>query len=143
MPQKMRPCLAYGDDEPSNKKSPALPGFINRLQLDSVAPGERNLFETAAAKALRGSRDRLAAERTVELHRGLVVGQRPDHQALQSALRQIAPRRGEQPAAETQALILRAQIQLVDLAVIEQAARAVAAVVGVARDVVAERENGN
>ena len=77
----------------------------------------------------------------VELDRRIVVRQRPDHQALQPALREIAARRGEQAAAEAEPLILRAQIELVDLAVIEQAARTVAAVVGVAGDLVAERQD--
>ena len=85
----------------------------------------------------------LAAQRAVEFHRRLVVRQRPHHQALQPALREVAPRRGEQAAAEAEPLILRPQIELVDLAVVEQAARAVAAVVGVARDLVAERQDGD
>src|SRR5262249_15444393 len=66
-----------------------------------------------------------------------------DHEALHAALHEIAPRSGEQPPAETQPLKLGAQVELVDLAVIVQAARPVAAVVGVARDGVAERQQRN
>jgi hypothetical protein len=40
-------------------------------------------------------------------------------------------------------LILRAKIQFVDFAFIKQAARAIAAVIGVARDLIAESENGD
>src|ERR1043165_7081111 len=105
---------------------------------DSVLPPERDLIETLGPEAFRRARHRAAAERLVETDRRVVVGERPDHQALQSALRQIAPRRREQPPAETQPLKFRAEIELVDLAVVEQAARAVAAVVGVARDAIAE-----
>src|SRR4029077_778386 len=79
-----------------------------------------------------------AAERLVERNRRLVVAERPDHQALQSALREVAPRRREQPPAEAEPLELRAEIELVDLAVVEQAARAIAPVVGIARDAIAE-----
>src|SRR5262249_35218347 len=53
---------------------------------------------------------------------------------------EVAPRRREQPPAEAQPLEFGAQIELVDLAVILQAACAVAAVIGVARDGVAERQ---
>jgi hypothetical protein len=48
-------------------------------------------------------------------------------------LHQVALGRGEKPAAETEALKLGAQIELVDLAFEMQAARAVAAVIGIAR----------
>ena len=89
-------------------------------------------------EALRRPRDRAAAERLVERDRRLVVAERPDHEALQSALRQIATRGREQPAAEAEALEFRAEIKLVDLAVIEQAARAIAPVVGITRDSIAE-----
>src|SRR5438445_12752591 len=77
----------------SKQKARHCRAWFYRLQLASVAPGKRYLFETAPAKALRRPRDRLAAERLVELHRRLVVGQRPDHHALQSALREVAARR--------------------------------------------------
>ena len=78
-----------------------------------------------------------------ELDRGLVVRQRPDHEALQAALREVAARRREQLAAEAQPLEFRPQVKLVDLAVVVEAARAVAAVVGVARDRIAEGEDGD
>ena len=84
------------------------------------------------------ARHRLAAERAVEFDRVLVFRQRPHDQRFQRALRQIAPRGGEQPAAEAEPLEFRPQIKLVDLAVIVEAARAVAAVIGVAGDLVAE-----
>src|SRR5947207_2825855 len=84
---------------------------------------------------------RCAAARAVEADRRLVVGQRPDHQAVQSALHEVATRGGEQLAAEAETLEFRPQIKLVDLAVVVQAARAVAAVVGVARDAIAESQH--
>src|SRR5262249_48944648 len=82
----------------------------------------------------------LSAQRAIELDGWLVVGQRPDHQALDAALGEVTPRRAEQAAAETKALVLWAQIELVDLALVGEAAGAVAAVVGVARNSVAEHE---
>src|SRR5262249_53223812 len=66
--------------------------------------------------------------------------QRPHHQALHPALHEIAPRRGEQAPAEAEPLELGPQVKLVDLAIVMQAARPVAAVVGVTRDGVAERQ---
>ena len=56
---------------------------------------------------------------------------------------EILARGGEQPAAEAEALEFGPQIKLVDLAVVEQAASAVAAVVGVAGDLVAELQDGD
>src|SRR6185436_18728326 len=79
-----------------------------------------------------------AAERLVEPDRRLVVGQRPDHQALEPALREVAPRRSEQPPPETQPLEFGAKVKLVDLAIVEQAARAIAPIVRIARDAIAE-----
>ena len=73
----------------------------------------------------------------------VVVGKRPHHQALQAALDQILARGGEQAAAEAQSLEFGPQIKLVDLAVVEQAARAVASVIGVAGNAVAELQDGD
>src|SRR5438477_12093536 len=108
------------------------------MTLASVLPAERDLIEALLPEAFRGARDRAAAERLVERNRRLVIAERPDHQTFQSALREVAARRGEQPPAEAEALELRAEIELVDLAVVEQAAGAVAPVVGIARDAIAE-----
>ena len=115
----------------------------NRARRRSAVPGVGDLIERLGAKALRGARDRAAAERAIKFHRRFVVGKRPDHQALQAALREILARGGKQPAAETEALELGPQIDLVNLAVIKQAARAIAPVIGVAGDVVAELQDGN
>ena len=106
-------------------------------------PGVGDLIERLGAELLRRARDRAAAERAIEFHRRLVVGQRPDHEALQAALHQILARGGEQSAAEAEPLEFRTQIKLVDFAVIEQAARAVAAVIGVAGDRLAELQDGD
>src|ERR1700744_1209155 len=75
----------------------------------SVGPGERDLVERLRPELLRGARDHTAAERAIEFGGGIVVGERPDHHALQAALRQIALGRGEQAAAETESLELRPQ----------------------------------
>ena len=115
---------------------------LDRTDYSAVAvPGVGDLVEHLGAEPLRGARDRAAAQRAIELDRGLVVRQRPDHEALQAALREVAARRREQLAAEAEPLEFRPQIELVDLAVVVEAARAVAAVVGVARDRIAERED--
>src|SRR5664280_320698 len=106
-------------------------------------PGVGDLVERLGAKALRGAGDRAAAERAIEFHRRLVIGQRPHHQALQAALHEVLARGGEQAAAEAQPLELRTQIKLVDFAVIEQAARPIAPVVGVASNLVAELQDGD
>src|SRR5882762_1298883 len=94
----------------------------------SIGPGEGDLVERLGPEFLRRARDHTAAERAVELRRGIVVGERPDHHALQAALQQVAPCGGEQPAAEAETLKFRPQIKLVDLAFEVQAARTVAAV---------------
>src|SRR3974390_2962518 len=56
---------------------------------------------------------------------------------------QILARGGKQAAAEAQALIFGTQIELVNFAVIEQAARAVAPVIGVTGDVFSELQDGD
>ena len=91
-------------------------------------------------EALGGTRNRAAAERAIELDGRIVVGQRPDHQAAQAALGEIAPGRGEQPAAEAQALEFRPQVEFIDLAVVGEAAGAVAAVIGVTGDALGEHQ---
>src|SRR5262249_27304940 len=106
----------------------------------SGVPGEGDLVEGLLAESLRGAGDRAPAERAVKLDGGIVVGERPNHETAQAALGKIAPRRGEQPPSEPQPLKFRPQIQLVDLAVIGQAARAVAAVIGVAGDAVGKHQ---
>src|SRR6202140_3520671 len=113
----------------------------NDKKQSSVAPGEGNLVERFGPELLRGAGDHAAAQRPVKLRRRFVVGQRPDYHALQAALQEVAARGGEQPAAEAEALKFGAQIKLVDLAFEMQAARAVAAVIGIARDLVAEHQH--
>src|SRR5262249_55808265 len=66
----------------------------------SVRPGEGALIEGARAEAFERAGHRLAAERPVETYRLLVIRERPYDEALQPALRQVTPRRGEQLAAE-------------------------------------------
>src|SRR5207247_8748904 len=100
------------------------PGLLGRpdkpgddvLPDGSGLPGERHLVERLVAEALGGTRNRAAAERAIELDGRIVVGQRPDHQAAQAALGEIAPGRGEQPAAEAQALEFRPQVAFIALA---------------------------
>src|SRR6516162_3866414 len=93
-------------------------GWVSKDDTSSAGPGEGDFVEGAGAEAFGGAGHRLAAERPVEADRRLVVRERPDHQALQSALHQVAPRRGEQLAAEAEALEFRPQVKLVDLAVV-------------------------
>src|SRR5215813_1489687 len=109
-----------------------------RRRTRSAGPGEGDFVEGAGAEAFGGTSHRLATERPVEADRRLVVRERPNHQALQSALHQVAPRRGEQLAAEAEALEFRPQVKLVDLAVVIQAAGAIAAVIGVTGHAFAE-----
>src|SRR5205807_10549453 len=108
-----------------------------------IGPGERDLVERFGPELFRGARDHPAAERTIKLRRRVVVRERPHHHALQPALQQVAPCRGEQPAAEAETLEFRAQVELVDFTFEMQAAGAVAAVVGVARDLVAEHQHAD
>src|SRR5262249_38490628 len=96
----------------------------------SIGPGEGDLVERFRPEFFQGTRHHAAAEGAVEFGCGLVVGERPDHHAPQPALREVALGRGEQTSAEAEALEFRAQIQLVDLALKMQTARAVAAVIG-------------
>src|SRR5205807_9050182 len=85
----------------------------------------------------------LAAESAIELDRILVLRELPHEQRFQRALRQIAPRRREQAPAEAQALEFRPQIKFVDFAVIIEAARPVAPVIGIACDLVAKLKERN
>src|ERR1700687_2410336 len=87
-----------------------------RKRPPSVGPGAGALVERLGSEFLGTARDHAAAEGTVKLRRRIVVGERPDHHALQPALQQVAPCRGEQPAAEAETLKFRPQIKLVDLA---------------------------
>src|SRR5271155_4292670 len=109
----------------------------------SAIPAERHLIEHASAEFFRTARHRLAAERAVELDRGLVLRKRPDDERFQRALRQIAARGGEQAPAEAEPLEFRPQVKLVKLAVIIQAARPVAPVIGIAGDLVAKLQQRN
>src|SRR6185312_2418132 len=109
----------------------------------SVGPGEGDFIERFGPEFLRGAGYHPAAERAVELRRRVVVRERPNHHALQPALHQIAPGGGEQAAAKAEALEFRPQIELVDLAFEMQAAGAVAAVIGVARHLVAEHQHAD
>ena len=92
------------------------------------------------AESLGRAGDRTAAKRAIELDRRIVVGKRPHDQAAQPALSQIATRRGEQAPAEPEPLKFRAQVKFVDFAVVGEAASAVAAVIRVTGDAVAEHE---
>src|SRR5207249_10955986 len=70
--------------------------------------------------------------------RRLVVGERPDDEALQPALRKVAPRRREQAAAKPQPLKFRAEVKLVDFAVVKKTACAIAAVIRITGNAIAE-----
>src|SRR6195256_6901052 len=110
---------------------------------NSIGPGEGDLVERLGPEFLRRARDHAATEGAVKLRRDMVVGERPDPHALQAALQQVAPCGSEQPAAEAETLKFRPQIKLVDLAFEVQAARAVAAVIGITRDLVAEHQHAD
>src|SRR5262249_4409486 len=109
----------------------------------SGPPGEGHLVEGTAAELFRRASYRAAPQRAVELNRRLVVRQSPDDQAFQTALGEVAASRGKKTAAEAKPLQLRPQLVFVTLAVLEQAARPIAPVVGIAGDAVAEPEKGN
>src|SRR5439155_2215705 len=109
----------------------------------SALPGEGHLVEHLAAEALGGTCDRLAANRAVELDRGSVIRQSPYYQAVQPALPKIAAYGGEQFAAEAKTLELGTQIELVDFAIIVEAAGAIAPVIGVSRHGLAEHQDGD
>src|SRR6185437_13023514 len=74
---------------------------------------------------------------------GIVVRERPDYHALQAALGEVALGGGEQAAAEAEALEFRTQIQLVDFAFEMQAAGTVAAVIGIACDLLAKHQHAD
>src|SRR5690348_541215 len=116
---------------------------IYEEQQISPLPGVGDLVEGLGAEAFRGTRDRAAAERTIEFHRRLVVRERPHDEAFQPALHEILARGGEQPASKAETLIFGPQIEFVDFAVVEQAARAIATVIGIAGNVLAELQNGD
>src|SRR5579859_5087541 len=99
----------------------------NEARWRLIGPGEGDLVERLRPESFRRTRHHAAAERAIKFGGGIVVRERPDHHALQAALRQIALGGGEQAAAEAEALEFRAQIKLVDFAFEMQAAGAVAA----------------
>src|SRR5258708_23056194 len=109
----------------------------------STGPGESDLVERLGPEFFRAAGDHTATQRPIKLCRGIVVGERPDHHALQPTLQQVAPCRGEQPAAEAEPLKLGPQVKLIYLAFEVQAAGAVAAVVRIARDLVAEHQHAD
>src|SRR6516165_6645374 len=108
----------------------------NRARQRLVRPGEGDFVERFRPELFGRARHHAAAERAIEFGGGVVVGQRPDHHALQPALPEVALGGREQAAAETKPLELGPQVKLVDLALEMQAARAVAAVIRVAGDLV-------
>src|SRR3979411_1288383 len=114
---------------------------VLRARQSSIGPGEGDLVERLGPEFLRRTRNHAAAERPVKLRGGIVVGQRPDRHALEAALQQIASRGGKQPAAEAETLKFRPQVKLVDFAFEMQAACAVAAVIGIASDLVTENQH--
>src|SRR5262249_58918928 len=83
---------------------------------------------------------RAAAERAIDVERRIVVRERQHHEAAQPALCEIAPCRGEKAPAEPETLKFRPQVQLVDFAVVGEAAGAVATVVGGTGDTIAEHQ---
>src|SRR5215471_8786706 len=133
-PYESSPC------EPGpTRHSRAGQAFENRL----VGPGEGDLVERFWPEALRRACDHAPAERTVKLGGRIVIRQRPHHHALQAALGEIAARRVEQAPAETETLEFRTQIELVDFALEMQAARAVAAIIGIAGHLVAKHQHAD
>src|SRR5579862_2695295 len=106
-------------------------------------PGVGDLIERLGAETLGGAGNGAAAERAVKFHCRFVIGQRPYHQALEPALRQVLARGREQPAAKSEALEFRPQVKLVDFAVIEQAARAISSVIGITGEGFAELQHGD
>src|SRR4051812_48532526 len=104
-------------------------------------PAEGDLLQRGVAEALDGRIDRLAAEAPVEAAGALIVGERPDDQALDVVAGEIAPDGIEQPPAEADALIFGAQVEFEDLALERQAGGAIAAIGRVAGDDAAEREH--
>src|SRR5579863_7909935 len=76
-------------------RGPNRPCFESSKLRSSVGPGEGDLVERLGPELLRGARHHAAAQRAVKFRRAIVVGERPDHHALQAALQQVAPRRGE------------------------------------------------
>ena len=64
-------------------------------RLNSAIPAESDFIEHAGAEFFRGTGDRLAAKRAIELDRGLVLRQRPYDQGFEPALKKIAAHRSE------------------------------------------------
>src|SRR5262245_9279133 len=97
--------------------SPAMTWRVRLFQCGSVSrsvlPGVGDLVQGLAAEPLGGARDRAAAEIAVEIDRGFIVGQCPDHQAVHAALSEIAPRRLKQLAAKAETLKFGPQIELI------------------------------
>src|SRR4051812_10565625 len=81
----------------TKRSGPENPPRTTRCSL--VLPAERDFIQALGAELFRRARDRAAAESAIEADRRFIVGERPDDETFQTALRQITPRRGEQAAA--------------------------------------------
>src|SRR5262245_2530548 len=108
-----------------------------------AGPGEGDLVERFRPEPLRGACYHAPAKRAIKFRCRIVIGERPDHHALEAALPEVAARGIEQPAAEAEALKFGSQIELVDFAFEMQAAGAIAAVIGVTRHLVAEHQHAD
>ena len=97
---------------------------LQRL-LAAAAPGVGDLGELHVTEALAGTGDLASPGVAIELAGIVVLGERPDDDAVEAEPGQLAPRGEEQPRAEADALILGQEIDLVDLALLDEVAGAV------------------
>src|SRR5687768_15709370 len=95
-------------------------------------PDEGDLFQGLLVEYLDPFGGVAAAGPLVEGKCAAIVFERPDHHALQPGRGELFAGGGKQPAAEPDALIFRPQVELVDFALLREAAGAVAAQRGVA-----------
>src|ERR1700743_2867946 len=72
-----------------------------------ICPGEGDLVERLRPEPFRGAPHHPPDKRAIEFGGTIVVGERPDHHALQTALHEVTLGRREQAAAEAQPLELR------------------------------------
>jgi hypothetical protein len=103
-------------------------------------PGECDFIKRAGAEPFGRARHGAAAQRPIEFDGRVVVGQRPHHQAFETALAEVAPCCGEQTPAKAQSLEFGPQIELVNFSVVRQATGAVAPIIRVTGNPVAEHE---
>src|SRR5262249_32268020 len=100
-----------------------------------------DLGQCGVAEAFIGPRNLAAAGVAVKAAGAFVVGERPDHHGVESETAELPARGEEQARPEADPLILREEVDLVDLALLHEVARPVRAERRIAADLAADLDD--